>query len=333
MPIPTRDTRTRSFIAVAVRLFNLGSFGGDYSVSSPGREQPGDGRRLLRHGRRGYCEHAFLHASGGMKDLGTLGGAVSEALDINESGQIVGYSQVADGSYHGFLFAGNTPMIDLGPYQAMLINNAGLVVATSGSWPQNNTYLSSGGTGTWTNIGSLGGGETEPYGMNNWGNVVGTSSTSSSTELTQAFLYSSGKMTDLGTFGGQSSTAWGINDSGVVSAPQTFPAIWRVTVGLLRQRHNRGLEQPCKPSVGWTIDRAMAINDRGQIAAWAYQQNDKVHAVLLTPTPEPSSICILTVAAVAFVAIKARRFSNGLEVSPANGVAAHLMDFAIHKRF
>ena len=40
---------------------------------------------------------------GSMIDLGTLGGLLSVAYGINNSGQIVGYSPTAQGQLHAFL--------------------------------------------------------------------------------------------------------------------------------------------------------------------------------------------------------------------------------------
>ncbi|HEX8202689.1 MAG TPA: PEP-CTERM sorting domain-containing protein, partial [Isosphaeraceae bacterium] len=58
--------------------------------------------------------HAFLWAGGAMQDLGTLGGAASQARAINAAGQVVGWSHRADGtSPHAFLSRAGV-MIDLG---------------------------------------------------------------------------------------------------------------------------------------------------------------------------------------------------------------------------
>jgi probable HAF family extracellular repeat protein len=49
--------------------------------------------------------HAFFYSGGQMRDLGTLGGAFSYAFGINDFGQIVGWSQLADGtSQHAFVY-------------------------------------------------------------------------------------------------------------------------------------------------------------------------------------------------------------------------------------
>jgi len=68
-------------------------------------------------------------------ELGTLGGEQSEALDINDNGDIVGWAEQTNGNRHGFLLRnGNTVMQDvtseLGTYPAAAngINNLGWVV-------------------------------------------------------------------------------------------------------------------------------------------------------------------------------------------------------------
>jgi probable HAF family extracellular repeat protein len=65
-------------------------------------------------------------------------------------------------------------------------------------------------------LGTLGGGESYARGINDRGQVVGTSNTAG-IGYEHAFLYSgSGPMQDLGTLGGASSVAYGINISGQV---------------------------------------------------------------------------------------------------------------------
>jgi len=67
--------------------------------------------------------HAFVTGPNGVgiTDLGTLGGNTA-SVDINESGQIIGWSQITDGSYHAFLYS-DGEMLDLSLLPAIL--NAG----------------------------------------------------------------------------------------------------------------------------------------------------------------------------------------------------------------
>src|SRR5712692_5455338 len=70
-------------------------------------------------------------------DVGTLGGASSEATGVNNSGQVVGSSTTAAGATHGFLYAGGA-MTDLGTMiggsssHATGINDLGQVVGYGG---------------------------------------------------------------------------------------------------------------------------------------------------------------------------------------------------------
>jgi probable HAF family extracellular repeat protein len=65
------------------------------------------------------------------------------------------------------------------------------------------------------------------------------------------------------------------------------------------------------PSSGWTLQEARSINDSGQIAGFGYHKNQgrpggTIHAFLLTPVPEPTTLVLLGISFCSIV-LYARR--------------------------
>ena len=107
----------------------------------------------------------------------------SKALSLNNQGQVAGYAQT-------------------GAHDARRE-----LVARAALW--------TGGGGTPTDLGTLGGDYSAAYGLNDRGQVVGKADTAYFGS-THAFLWQNGRMTDLGTLGGPNSLALRVNNRGMV---------------------------------------------------------------------------------------------------------------------
>lgn len=148
--------------------------------------------------------------------LGTLGGNVSSAFDVNSAGKVVGESEASSGGEHAFLFDGS--MHDLGVLSGCrnsygcAINDSGKVVgycATTSGLAHAFLY-----DGTMHDLGTLGGNTCWASDINNTGRIVGESATYSGSY--HAYMYD-GVMHDLGTPAGYyNSWAEAINASGKI---------------------------------------------------------------------------------------------------------------------
>ncbi|HEX8915202.1 MAG TPA: DUF3466 family protein [Humisphaera sp.] len=201
-------------------------------------------------------ERGFVYENGTITDIGTLAGAASPgaasgAYAINASGQVAGYSETASGVQHAVLRTGTT-LADLG------------TLSTSSSGDDRSVA----------------------YGINDAGFVVGLTTTgTTSTPPTRAFLYNGTTMTSLGALAGDNySEARDVNNGGAVvgfsadNSDQDNPRAFLYTGGTLTD-----LNGEIDAGSGWTLTKATSINDVGQIVGVGIL-NGQQRAFLLTPT-------------------------------------------------
>ncbi len=154
-------------------------------------------------------------------EFGTLGGAYSSAMALNNLGQVVGESVTADGNTHAFLYS-NGKIEDLGKLygsaRGMSINDKGEVVGRFYDTEKQNTrafYYADGvmhdifGRSTNQYIGNR-----VPYDINNSGLIVGVATSNSPTTELRGEMYNS----DRSVFTQWSLiTPYAINDVGQIT--------------------------------------------------------------------------------------------------------------------
>jgi probable HAF family extracellular repeat protein len=253
---------------------------------------------------------AFVYDNGTVTYLGESQGMLYGHADgINNNGDIVGnwvYSNVPNGPIidGAFLYSGGV-MHDLNSLispssgwvlqDAQAINSSGQITGYGMIGGQQHAFLYS--AGTVADLGTLPGAISYAgHALNSSCQVVGEADFPDGSQ--HAFLYSNGSMHDSGP-----GWATGINASGEVVGNSIVNGGERPFVYIGGTKYD--LNSLLTPSMASQVKifEASAINDGGQIAGTgAFYQSSVTSAVLMTPTPEPSS---LVLAALGFFGLAA----------------------------
>jgi len=241
-----------------------------------------------------FAYHAFRYSdTGGLVDVGTLGGQSSTGIGINVSGQIAGWSYNGSGVPRAFRATPGQPPQELptfvgGTSQSFAggINDAGQVAGYAEKPGAFHAFRFTDGQPL-LDLGTLGGAfGSRANQINASGQVVGEASTLSAG--THAFRYADGiGMQDLDTLQTGNSVATAINDAGDVVGYFGTGGPYHA----FRYTDSAGmvdLNSFIDETSGWTLNVAYGINVLGQVVGiGTFNGQSNPRAFLLTPfTPD-----------------------------------------------
>jgi probable HAF family extracellular repeat protein len=209
----------------------------------------------------------------------------SEALGVNDRGQVVLDSLGADGVRRTYLWH-EGKLTDISPgrgteTQPAAINSSGQIAGSS-DFAVRTLHAFLWEDGRMRDLGTLGGATSSALGMNDSSAVVGTSETAAG--RFNAFLWTHGQMHDLGSPGPGMCSAIALNNH-EIAVGDWWPKATsykgsRALVWIDRKLHD--LNDMIPAGSGWILSAAVGINDNGWIVGNG-NHNGEDRAFLLVP--------------------------------------------------
>ncbi|HPR67816.1 MAG TPA: MBG domain-containing protein, partial [Kiritimatiellia bacterium] len=235
-------------------------------------------------------------------DLGTLGGAQSAALGLNDNGQVVGWSLTADGAIEAFVWSNGT-LTGLGflpggtTSVARAINNHGQITGDAYVSPTNyHGFVYS--NGLMTSIGTWGSAKSRPRAINDQGELAGSSPPTNYPAINNAFWWVSNQFVQIQSTmaANQSCDAYGINEEGMICGtmflysanPRWWAYVWSDDNGngSSETEETRFLGSLAVDDSTGEYSQANDVNNLGQAVGWTGVTNTIYprHAFLVTST-------------------------------------------------
>ncbi len=212
-----------------------------------------------------------------------------EAFGINNLGAVVGYGINPDGEVRGAVWyeGVKTLLPTLGGLmgQANAVNDAGQVVGTAETldgW----THACLWESGAPTDLGTLGGLDSAAYAINASGQIAGSATDNDG--FLQPVVWEQGVIRPLELMEGAEGEALGLNGQGHVVGEVLDAELVSSAVRWIGGTP-ADLNALIPGGTGWILERALDINDRGQIVA-AGTLNGEPRSCLLTPVATDLSV-------------------------------------------
>ncbi|MEW7849665.1 HAF repeat-containing protein [Massilia aurea] len=221
--------------------------------------------------------HAFLNRGKGLVDLGAYRGVSSNAVAINDKGQVLGHWTTRAGQVRGYIHD-RGKFRDIGVIGTTRtewtdINNAGYISANDGG----SSYLRA-PNGALTRLGFLPNTSADPdaflatasSALNNRNQITGRSSPAIPIEgPLRGFIWTRGALGDMGDFGDVPISGLAINDRGQVTGYGSL-ATGPSRVAFLYHR-GRIVPIDTRPGSSHPYSRGDAINNRGHVVGYSDQ--------------------------------------------------------------